>query len=175
MSRCLAGVDSSPIPDVVLVDFLEAQEKADSVGEEKPKDEGTPARSVPEQVWTISRTIILFQSLKTPPLMSQVQGVSPGMFSSFLAGLTQAEKLQLLSDTLVETGHLVRRTLFCLCFFESLHIVQAFPAIANALTTNGHPLSCELDECEDAVREKMVIHTTRAAPQWMLCKVCNIL
>lgn len=42
--------------------------------------------------------------------------------------------------------------------------------VVDALTTNGHPLTTELDRAEDTPREQLLKHVTRSAPQWMICK-----
>jgi hypothetical protein len=48
--------------------------------------------------------------------------------------------------------------------------VQAFPVVVDALTTNSHPLTTELDRAEDRPRENLLKHVVRCAPQWMICK-----
>lgn len=132
MARCLSGVDESPIPDLPLTDYLEAYKafRSDvsiggsvthmsssvvsprSIGsghevtvssEQSQKvSDGDAAALAPAQ----SKVEVEVELITTIP--HQVNDVHDGMFTGFLAGLTMAEKLQLLKDTLSECADMVR-------------------------------------------------------------------
>jgi hypothetical protein len=119
MSRCLAGVDTSPVPDAPLKDYM------DHHAHLIPSSDGSIAKEstahhfdalVAEGGSGTQRDALAVAGLQSPvaqaagggdAIPEQVKDPHPGMYAEFLECLTVAEKLQLLQDLLADTATLV--------------------------------------------------------------------
>lgn len=115
MSRYLAGVDSSPIPDAPLKDFMDHHAHLIPSVDGSAAVEST-AHHFDAPVDDSSREPIVAEGSPSPvgqlaggsdAIPEQVKDPYPGMYAEFLECLTVAEKLQLLQDLLADTATLV--------------------------------------------------------------------